>query len=106
MKIYKNLIINKNIIYNINKSLTNKKLIEYDEDLINYYELNFKEVIKYKNIIFNISFNVLDKNNNNIVCQIEDNFNSIYLMDIELSNEIDIYNQLIDYIIDIIKDTE
>lgn len=106
MKIYKNLIINKNIIYNIKKSLTNKKLIEYDEDLINCYELNFNEIIKYKNIIFNIYFNVLDKNNNNIVCQIEDNFNSIYMIDIELSNEIDIYNQLIDYIIDIIKDTE
>ncbi len=104
MKIYKNLIINKNIIYNIKKSLINKKLIEDDEDLINCYELNFNEIIKYKNIIFNIYFNVLYKNN--IVCQIEDNFNSIYMIDIELSNEIDIYNQLIDYIIDIIKDTE
>ncbi|EAK0093065.1 hypothetical protein ACOQ7M_001768 [Campylobacter jejuni] len=104
MRVYKNLIINKDIIYNIQQSLANKKLIENDEDLINCYELNFKEVIKYKNIIFNISFNVLDKNN--IICQVEDNFNSIYMLDIELSNEIDIYNQLIDYIINIIKDAE
>ena len=106
MRVYKNLIINKDIIYNIQQSLANKKLIENDEDLINCYELNFKEVIKYKNIIFNISFNVLDKNNNNIICQVEDNFNSIYMLDIELASEIDIYNQLIDYIINIIKDAE
>ncbi|EOH2541299.1 hypothetical protein ACLWWF_001754 [Campylobacter jejuni] len=106
MRVYKNLIINKDIIYNIQQSLANKKLIENDEDLINCYELKFSEIIKYKNIIFNISFNVLDKNNNNIICQVEDNFNSIYMLDIELASEIDIYNQLIDYIINIIKDAE
>ena len=105
MRVYKNLIINKDIIYNIQQSLANKKLIENDEDLINCYELKFSEIIKYKNIIFNISFNVLDKNNN-IICQVEDNFNSIYMLDIELASEIDIYNQLIDYIINIIKDAE
>ena len=106
MRIYKNLIMNKNIIHNIQQSLANKQPINNDEDLINCYELNFTEIIKYKNIIFNISFNVLDKNNNNIVCQVEDNFNSIYMLDIELASEIDIYNQLIDYIINIIKDAE